>query len=130
MSRSVRWCVVAVWMCALAWLMLSWSTAQTTAPAASRQAKAPKIWDAKELATWATPIAGVNATPHFYSEEEYYAAPVDNLRTYPVYHPDREPKGYQAWLKQQGAQPLVEPEKIKTAQDWISAGRRVFDELD
>lgn len=130
MSGSVRSCVVFLWMCLLAWLMISGSTAQTTSPPASRQTKAPKIWDAKELATWATPIAGVNAKPHFYSEEEYYAAPVDNLRTYPVYHPDREPKGYQEWLKKQGAQPLVEPEKIKTEQDWIATGRRVFDELD
>ncbi len=130
MSRSVRWCVVAAWMCMLAWLMITGSTAQTTSPAASRPAKAPKIWDAKELATWATPIAGVNATPNFYSEEEYYAAPVDNLRTYPVYHPDREPQGYQAWLKKQGAQPMIEPEKLRTEQDWIATGRRVFDELD
>ena len=108
MSRSVRLCSVAVWMCLLAWLMVSWSAAQTTSPAAPLQSKAPKIWDAKELAMWATPIAGVNAKPHFYSEEEYYAAPVDNLRTYPVYHPDREPKGYQEWLKKQGARLLID----------------------
>src|SRR5687768_14327251 len=55
---------------------------------------APKIWDDKALADWALPLAGVKATPHFYSEAEYYAAPAADLRTYPVYHPDREPSGY------------------------------------
>jgi hypothetical protein len=130
MTSSIRFSIVVIWVCALACLNVSWPTPQTTAPRAARQIVVPKIWDAKELATWAVPIAGVKATPHFYSEEEYYAAPVENLRTYPVYHPDREPKGYQAWLKRQGAQPLVEPEKLKTEKDWINAGRRVFDELD
>ena len=90
----------------------------------------PKIWDARELATWATPVAGLNATPRFMSEAEYYRLPVDNLRTYPVYHPDREPKGYAAWLKQQRALPLIEPGGMRSEQDWIAAGQRVFDELD
>jgi len=90
----------------------------------------PKIWDESELATWATPIAGLGKPPGFFSEKEYYAAPVDNLRTYPVYHPDREPPGYRNWLLAQGPQPLIEPEKLETHADWIKAGKRVFEELD
>lgn len=90
----------------------------------------PKIWDEKALANWATPIAGLGVAPGFYSEKEYYAAPIDNLRTYPVYHPNREPAGYRDWLKAQGPKPLIEPEKLKTKADWIEAGRRVFEELD
>ena len=90
----------------------------------------PKIWDAKLLATWATPVAGVGVPPSFYSEAEYYAAPVDNVRTYPVYAPDREPKGYRDWMRKQGFQPLIEPDKLKTESDWIDAGRRVFEGLD
>lgn len=92
--------------------------------------KVPKIWDDKLLATWSLPLAGIGAKPHYVSEKEYYALPVDNLRTYPVYHPDFEPKGYRDWLKQQGAQLLIEPEKIQTEADWVQAGQRVFDELD
>src|SRR6185295_15138379 len=90
----------------------------------------PKIWDAKELATWATPIAGVGSPPHFYSEAEYYAAPVDNVRTYPVYHPDREPDGYWEWLHEQEPQPLIEVGRARTKAEWIAEGQRVFDELD
>ncbi len=90
----------------------------------------PKLWDEKELATWATPVAGLGVPPSFYSEKEYYAALIDNLRTYPVYHPDREPPGYRDWLRSQGPRPIIEPEKLKTKADWIEAGRRVFEELD
>lgn len=91
---------------------------------------APKIWDDNELATWAVPVAGLGVPPSFLSEREYYALPVDNLRTYPVYHPDYEPDGYRAWLKKQGPQPLIMPEKLKTESDWISAGKQVFEQLD
>jgi hypothetical protein len=90
----------------------------------------PKLWDAKELEGWATPVAGLGVAPSFVSEEVYYSAPVDNLRTYPVYHPSREPKGYREALAREGPKPLIEPEKLKSEADWIEAGKRVFDELD
>ena len=90
----------------------------------------PRIWEEKQLAAWATPVAGLNVRPGFYSEAEYYAARVDNLRTYPVFHPAHEPKGYRDWLRAQGPRPLIEPEKLKTKADWVQAGRRVFEELD
>ena len=104
--------------------------AQSTTAPTSTVIVAPKIWDEKELATWATPVAGLGVPPSFVSEKEYYAAPIDNLRTYRVYHPDREPPGYRESLIQRGPQPLIEPEKLKTEADWIEAGRRVFEELD
>lgn len=129
MKNSSRLLLIVIWTIAVALLALSGTGAQTKS-STTQTLSVPKLWDAKQLATWATPIAGINAPPTFYTEAEYYAAPVDNLRTYPVYHPDREPKGYMEWLKQQGARPLIEPDKIKTEQDWIAAGRRVFDELD
>lgn len=96
----------------------------------SERLVAPKIWDEKALATWALPVAGVNATPHFYSEAEYYATPTRDVRTYPVYHPDREPVGYMDWLRAQEPKPLVDPAEIKSDADWARLGQRVFDELD
>jgi len=104
--------------------------AQTRTGSTSEKIVVPKIWDSKQLATWANPLADVNATPNFYSEEEYYAAPIDNLRTYPVYAPDKEPKGYREWMLKQGPQRLIEPEKLKTERDWVDAGRAVFAGLD
>ena len=92
--------------------------------------KPPKTWDEAALAEWATPVAGLNVRPGHLSEKDYYALPVENLRTYPVYYPGREPAGYWEMVQQLGPQPLIEPARLKTAADWVEAGRRVFDELD
>jgi mono/diheme cytochrome c family protein len=90
----------------------------------------PKVWDESAMADWATPIAALNVRPGHYSEAEYYRAPIDNLRTYPVYYPGREPAGYKDMLETVGPQPLIESSALKTESDWMAAGRRVFTEYD
>jgi hypothetical protein len=99
--------------------------------AASNSAQIPpKVWDDSELADWAAPIAGLNVRPAFFTAREYYSVAGDNLRTYPVYHPDREPPGYWQRLHRLKPEPLVDPSTIRTEQQWITAGRRVWEELD
>ena len=93
-------------------------------------AEVPKTWDEKALADWAIPVTGLGARPGHFSEREYYQTPVENVRSYTVYHPDREPAGYWEWLKKQRPEPLIEPQKLRTEGNWIQAGRRVFEELD
>jgi mono/diheme cytochrome c family protein len=90
----------------------------------------PRAWATTELLDWATPVAGLNARPSHYSEAEYYQAPVDNYRTYPVYAPGREPAGYWDMLQRIGPKPLVAPSTLRTKQDWIQAGRDVFEQAD
>jgi hypothetical protein len=90
----------------------------------------PKTWDDRKLEDWATPLAGINVRPATVSASEYYALPIDNLRTYPVYLPDREPAGYWEMLQKVGPKPLIEIEKLKYQADWIDAGRRMFFESD
>src|SRR5215471_8404069 len=94
------------------------------------QTKAPKIWDDKALDDWATPIAALGVRPGHFMSVEYYAAPVENLKTYPVYRPDREPPGYWEWLQKQKPQPLVNVSKIRLDEDWIKAGEVAFQTLD
>jgi hypothetical protein len=91
---------------------------------------APRIWDDRALADWATPIAGLNVRPAHYSAADYYAVPADNLRTYPVYHPDAEPPGYWADLQKKKPEPLIDTHRARTAEDWIKEGERVFREID
>ena len=98
--------------------------------AVNTQLQTPRIWNEAALSDWATPIAALNVRPAHYTPEQYYSAPVDNLRTYPVYHPDEEPAGYWNWLQQQKPQPLVDASQIQTRDDWIRAGERAFRELD
>jgi hypothetical protein len=90
----------------------------------------PTTWDDAALEEWATPIAGLNVRPGTISARQYYAIPIDNLRTYPAYFPGREPAGYWEMLQHIGPKPLIEPDTLTTETEWISAGRRVFDELD
>jgi hypothetical protein len=90
----------------------------------------PKAWDETTLADWATPIAGLNVRPTNMSAKDYYAMAVENLRTYPVYFPGREPDGYWQMLQRVGPKPLIEPETLTTEAEWIKAGQRVFDEAD
>src|SRR5207245_3761773 len=60
------------------------------------------------------------------SEHDYYTLPEINLKTYPVYTPDREPAAYMNWLSRQEPKPLVDVPQLKTDADWIAAGREVF----
>jgi hypothetical protein len=90
----------------------------------------PRSWDEAVLRDWATPLAGLNARPGHFSEADYYRAPVDNLRTYPVYYPGREPAGYWEMVQSAGPKPLIEAARLSTDADWAHAGKRVFDEWD
>ena len=90
----------------------------------------PRIWDDAALGEWATPVAGLNIRPSHYSSTEYYAAPIDNFNTYPVYHPEKEPAGYWLELQTKKPEPLVDASKIRSREDWIAAGKRAFEEMD
>lgn len=114
----VRFCTLILILCAIA------------AAQPSIRTKAPKVWDEKALAEWATPLAGLNVRPSHISAKDYYELPVASLRTYPVYAPGREPEGYWQRLQKIGPQPLVEAKSSRTAEEWIEAGRIVFDEAD
>jgi hypothetical protein len=101
-----------------------------TATASVAPARVPKIWDDAFLADWATPIAALQVRPKHFTAAEYYSVPADNLRTYPVYRPDREPPGYWQDLRKKKPEPLVDASTIRTRADWITAGERAFRELD
>jgi hypothetical protein len=82
------------------------------------------------LRLWATPLAGLNVPPTHLSAKEYYSFKIENLRTYPVYFPGREPEGYWEMLQSIGPQPLIEPDKLQTEDDWVNAGQLVFEQAD
>jgi hypothetical protein len=91
---------------------------------------APRFWNDRELADWATPIAGLDVRPAHFSEREYYAAPdAEWVRTYPVYFPGREPAGYSEMLRAKKPEPLIPP-GARTDAEWIVSGKRVFEEMD
>lgn len=87
---------------------------------------APMSWRDSDLAGYRVPLAGLGDAPQLISEHDYYALPEANVKTYPVYTPDKEPPGYIDWLKAQDLQPLVDVGKLHTEADWLAAGRDVF----
>ena len=99
-------------------------------PASSQLCGVPRTWDTAALSDWATPLAGIDVRPSHFSEAEYYQAPLDNYRTYPVYRPDREPPGYWEFLRAKRPEPLVDLKTCGHDFDWVAAGKRVWDEID
>ena len=85
----------------LSFLIAAWG-ASLLWPQSFADAAVPKTWDETALADWATPLAGLSARPTHISSKEYYSLRVENLRTYPVYFPGREPEGYWEMLQRVG----------------------------
>ncbi len=73
------------------------------------------------------PLAGIGVTASHVSAEYYYRIPIRLVyKTYTVYHPHREPKGYWKWLNQQEPQAVFDPGQIRTEADWVRAGELIF----
>lgn len=97
---------------------------------AQPQISAPRIWNDRDLAEWATPVAALKVRPGHLSEKEYYSIPSGEwVRTYPVYFPGREPDGYWQMLQNKRPEPLIVP-GARTEAQWVEAGRRAFEEMD
>jgi hypothetical protein len=86
----------------------------------------PAPWSDGSIAGYRLPLAGLGHAPKMISGSAYYALPEVNLKTYPVYTPDKEPKGYIEWLQSREPEPMVDPSKLHSRQEWIAAGREVF----
>src|SRR5690349_2262021 len=60
--------------------------------------------------------------------EEYYKLKVRAIyRSYPVYVQGKEPPGYIEWLKQREPEVIFDASKLHTKDDWIRAGKIVFE---
>jgi mono/diheme cytochrome c family protein len=88
----------------------------------------PRTWATKDVADTEVPLAQPDRSPRYPSEQEYYALKVRTIyRSYPVYAEGREPAGYIESLKQKDPEVIFDPSKLKTKEDWIRAGKIVFE---
>jgi hypothetical protein len=116
---------IAVAVAALAWLT---AAAATTGIAAQFAPAIPRFWSEELLHEYELPLATPERSPRHVPTEYYEALPERPLyRSYPVYHPDREPAGY--FEKLTAAEPEIafDVRALKTEADWIEAGRLVFE---
>jgi len=96
-------------------------------PSAALAAEIPRTWTDAAVAVLEVPLAKPSHSPVHISEKAYYEMPERRIyKTYPVYHPKREPAGYMEWLKQQEPQFDFDPSGLKSEADWIRAGEVIF----
>ena len=87
----------------------------------------PRTWTDSAVSVLEVPLAKPNISPIHISEKDYYQLPARTIyRSYPVYHPNREPAGYMDWLNKQEPQIAFDATSLKSPQDWIKAGEVVF----
>jgi hypothetical protein len=88
----------------------------------------PRAWDDKEVERFELPLAQRDRSPRYMTAKEYYALKVRPIyRTYPAYAKGREPAGYLESLKQKEPEIVFDAAKLHTKEDWIAAGKLVFE---
>jgi len=89
----------------------------------------PKTWDEAELKAWTIPAREPGAYTVHVPASFYYSIPTPPIyKSYPVYHPSKEPAGYMEWLRRQDPQVVFDSSKLRTEADWIAAGQLVFED--
>ena len=88
----------------------------------------PHTWDAAKLADFELPLAPPAPRIAFPSAEYYYSIPARKpFQTYPIYAPGKEPEGYLEGLFAREPSIAFDAARLKTRQDWVSAGRVIFE---
>ncbi len=88
----------------------------------------PRAWDDKEVERFEVPLAQRDRSPRYLTAAEYYALKVRTIyRCYPAYVDGKEPPGYIESLKQKEPEIIFDASKLRTREDWIRAGKVVFE---
>ena len=130
--RRARVAAAAV-ACVALWLATrSTPAAQVRPPEAAApmaaQSAIPAFWSTELLGDYELPLATLARTPSHVPRDYYYALPERRVyKSYPVYHPDREPAGYMDRLRAAEPEIVFDAARIRTDADWIAAGRLVFE---
>jgi len=97
-------------------------------PATNQAISIPKTWDDQAMMSLQLPPADRSVSPKLISSDYYYRMPVRPIyKSYPIYRPDREPRGYMEELKRKEPQIIFDASKLKSEADWTKAGEMVFD---
>ena len=88
----------------------------------------PKTWDTQAIESLQLPLADPTITAKLISSDYYYSMPIRPIyKSYDVYRPDREPRGYMDELKRKEPEIVFDASKLKSEADWTKAGELVFD---
>jgi mono/diheme cytochrome c family protein len=88
----------------------------------------PKAWDDKAVEALEVPLAQRDRSPRYPNAAEYYSLKVRTIyRSYPIYIEGKEPPGYIESLKQKEPEIVFDASTLRTREDWIQAGKAVFE---
>jgi len=88
----------------------------------------PRAWDDDAVEGFELPLAQRDRTPRYMTAEQYYALTVRPIyRSYPAYAKGREPAGYLDSLRAKDPEVIFDPATLHTKEDWIQAGKLVFE---
>ena len=116
--------------CRLSARVISFAILTIACPSSAQEfhADIPKVWDDSALKTFEVPLSRRDRSPRYMASEEYYKLKVRPIyRTYPIYVEGREPAGYLESLTQKEPEVIFDASKLHTKEEWIQAGRLVFD---
>jgi hypothetical protein len=88
----------------------------------------PKLWDMEKLSSAHVQLVDKSIHVEPISEALYNKIPERvAYKTYTLYMPGREPKGYYEWLLKQKPEIIFDASKIKSEEDWAKAGEIIYD---
>jgi hypothetical protein len=88
----------------------------------------PATWDETAIASLELPLASTGVPPEHISRDYYYRIPVRPIyKSYPIYAPGKEPRGYFERLKQVEPEVVFDAASLRTELDWTQAGELAFD---
>ena len=88
----------------------------------------PRVWDDNAVKDFELPLVQRDRSPRYMTAGEYYKLKVRPIyRAYPVYVQGKEPPGYIESLKQREPEVIFDSSKLHTKEDWIRAGKIVFE---
>ncbi len=88
----------------------------------------PRAWDDAALEGFELPLAQRDRTPRYMTSAQYYALKVRPIyRSYPAYAKGREPAGYLDSLREKEPEIIFDAATLRTKEDWIAAGKVVFE---
>jgi len=96
--------------------------------AQSFHADIPKVWDDREMARLELPLAHAEASPKHVPAEYYYRIPVRTIyKSYPPVAPGQDFNEYVSRLEETEPEIAFDASKLRTKDDWIRAGKAVFE---
>ncbi len=117
----------ALSLLALVWIIGVMTDEHAQTSAIKQPPAIPRTWDDGAMASLELPLASRGAPPEHIPSDYYYRMPVRPIyKSYPIYAPGKEPRGYFEKLKQLEPEIAFDPAKLKTVEDWIKAGELVF----